>query len=104
MIAVALLALSPLILLVMYAIGVQYKRDGWWLLLMPVYIAGAPLDWLLNFTLFALIFWDWPKRGEWTLSKRLPRLNREHGWRGRFARRVTRLLDALDPTGLHVRP
>jgi hypothetical protein len=101
---VSLIILSPLLLLVMYAIGVQYKRDGWWLLLMPVYLAGWPLDVLLNFTLFALIFWDWPKWGEWTLSKRLTRVNKTTGWRGRFARRVTRLLDALDPTGLHVRP
>ena len=44
-------------------------------------------DVMANFSTLALLFWDWPQYGEWTFSKRLPRLCNLPGWRGRFARR-----------------
>lgn len=98
-----LVALAPLALLVLYAIGIQYERGGAWRILAPVVWVGLVMDVLLNFAHFAVLFWDWPRGGEWTLSKRLPRLNRDTGWRGGIARRLTVLLDALAPSGVHVR-
>ena len=66
-----------------------------WLLALPLVIAAVMLDILLNFTVFALLTWDLPKRGEWTFSQRLERLVRQNGWRSRFAKWLAASL--LDP-------
>lgn len=44
-------------------------------------------DVLANYGGLAGLFWDWPQNGEYTFSKRLPRLCQLPGWRGKFARR-----------------
>jgi hypothetical protein len=106
MITIEILAaglLSPFVMFVLYAIGIQYERGGGWRALRVVAALALVLDLLLNFSLFALALWDWPRSGEWTFSKRLKRLNRDTGWRGRIARRITALLDRLAPSGQHVK-
>lgn len=100
----ALILLLPVVLLALYAIAIQTERGGVWRVLMPVLWVGMVLDVALNFTHFAVIFWDWPRWGEWTLSKRLTRLNRRTDWRGTIAREITNLLDWLAPSGRHVKP
>lgn len=93
----------PLLLLALYAVGIQYRRGGAWRVLVPLAYDAAVLDVALNYTLFALCFWDFPQHSEVTLSQRLPRLNRDTGWRGAIARPLTVVLDWLDPSGKHVR-
>ena len=44
-------------------------------------------DVLANYGLLMILFYDIPRKGEYTFSKRLPRLCNLPGWRGRFARR-----------------
>ena len=53
----------------------------------PLLLVAFIADVVANFSTLALLFWDWPQYGEWTFSKRLPRLCNLPGWRGRFARR-----------------
>ena len=58
----------------------------------------------LNYTLLALLLWDWPRKGERTFSQRLERLVLDPGWRGVVAWYVARhLLDPFDPDGYHIR-
>lgn len=99
---VALAAIAAL--LICYAIGIQSLRGGAWRVLVVFLWTGLPLDVLLNFTLFAVLMLDVPRSGEWTFSKRLPRLNRDTGWRGYIARPTSSFLNWLDPTGQHVAP
>jgi hypothetical protein len=93
----------PLLLLTLYAVGIQYERGGNWRVLVPLAYDAAALDILLNYTLFALYFLDRPRHGEITLSQRLPRLNLLAGWQGTVARALTVVLDRLDPSGQHVK-
>ena len=44
-------------------------------------------DVLANYGLLMILFYDIPRKGEYTFSKRLPRLCNLPGWRGKFARR-----------------
>ena len=53
----------------------------------PLLLVAFVADVLANYGGLALLFWDWPQYGEYTVSKRLPRLCNLPGWRGRFARR-----------------
>ncbi|MES2972379.1 MAG: hypothetical protein V4757_02165 [Pseudomonadota bacterium] len=99
----ALILLAPFILLALYTVCVQTERGGAWRVLLPVAWVALVLDVVLNFLHFAALFWDWPQRGEWTLSKRLTRLNKDPGWRGHLARPITRLLDWLAPSGQHIK-
>jgi hypothetical protein len=99
----------PLALLVLYFIGIQYERagmgQGWgwnvcWLVAAPALV----LDAILAHTLFALYLWDYPQRGEWTFSHVLARLIERNDWRGEVARYLKRVLDAVAPSGIHVKP
>jgi hypothetical protein len=99
----------PLLMLALYAVGIQYQRPCFNGTYTGIFLEGVAfvaliLDVALNWTLFALYFWDWPQRSlnEWTLSTRLSRLKRETGLRGSIARAVTFVLDWLSPTGKHV--
>lgn len=75
-----------------------------WLLAWPLIAAAVILDIALNYTLFALVTADFPKRGEWTFSQRLNRIIRGTGWRARVATWLAdNLLDPYDPTGQHIR-
>jgi hypothetical protein len=102
MIAAALLFLP--VLWVLYVVGIQYQRGGWWRLCVVVAVPALLLSVLANFTVLALITWDWPKRGEWTFSQRLARLLHAPGWRGLLAWAIARfLLDWADPDGVHIK-
>jgi hypothetical protein len=100
---IALLLSIPL-LWVLYVVGIQYQRGGWWRLLLVVALPALALNVVLNYSLLALITWDWPQRGELTFSQRLGRLVNAPGWRGRMALGVAKhLLDWADPDGVHVK-
>lgn len=90
---------------VLYAIGIQYLRGGWWRLLLPITVIAAILDVLLNYSLFALLTWDRPQAKELTFSQRLNRLATYIDWRGVLARWIAKyLLDWADPRGKHIYP
>jgi hypothetical protein len=99
----------PLLLLVAYAVGIQYERagmgQGWgwhaaWLVAGPAWVA----DIILAHSLFAAYLRYWPQRGEWTFSQVLARLIERDGLTGEIARYLKRVLDAIAPTGIHVKP
>jgi len=95
-----------------------------WILAFPLIVIALILDVLLNFSVFAVLLWDFPKMelawvqrewlgytltmpkisGEWTFSQRLNRLVRNDDWRGSVARWVAAsLLDPYDPSGKHIK-
>jgi len=75
-----------------------------WVLAIPIVLAAVALDVILNYTLFALLLWDFPKSGEYTFSSRLERLVRGNGWRAKVSRWVAAsLLDPYDPSGRHIK-
>ena len=78
---IILALLLPTVILIASFKRALTKREPW---LMAV---AWLMDVVANFSTLALLFWDWPQYGEWTFSKRLPRLCNLPGWRGRFARR-----------------
>lgn len=86
-----------------YLIGVQYYRGGWCRVFWIVGAFALVCDVLFNFTLFAVLTWDWPQKGEWTFSQRLERLVCSKGWRATEADLIaTYMLDWADPRGVHV--
>lgn len=91
------------VLLPLYAVGIQYERKGLWYVVLPFTLAALVLDVLLNYTELALLTWDRPLYGEWTFSTRLRRLRNATGRRGEIAQYAVRVLDAISPTGRHVR-
>ena len=95
--------ISIFILLPLYAIGIQYERGGWWRVCYIVAWPALLLDCLLNFTELALMTLDWPRRGEWTFSTRLERLQYASGWRGSACWYLSRVLDVIAPSGIHVK-
>jgi len=102
---IAALLLSIPLLWVLYAIGIQYQRGGWWRVCLVAALPAVVLNVVLNYTLLALITWDFPRKGEYTFSQRLARLVNSVGWRGVAAWFISRfLLDPFDPDGLHIRP
>lgn len=107
---------APLLLLVLYgiALGALGNVSAWpmptWLkaciapFVVAIYVAALLLDVALNYTLFCVYLMDRPQAGEYTLSKRLPRLNKQQNLRGRVARAVTWLLNTLAADGQHIAP
>lgn len=75
------LTLPPVILALTFEAALRHPHAKLRLLI------AAVCDVLANYGGLALLFWDWPNRGEWTFSKRLPRLCELSGWRGALARR-----------------
>lgn len=97
--------LSIPLLWVLYVIGIQYQRGGWWRICLVAALPAILLNVLMNFTVLAVLTWDWPRKGEWTFSQRLSRLVLETGWRGTLAWYTARyLLDPFDPDGIHIKP
>jgi hypothetical protein len=94
--------ISIFLLLPLYAIGIQYQRKGLWYATLPVALLALVLDFFLNYTELALLTLDLPRWGEWTFSTRLARLRWEADWRGDIARYITRVLDAIAPSGKHI--
>ena len=74
----------------------QAKVLGW-----PVIVVGALIDFLMNVTLFSLVFLEKPK--ELLLTQRMQRhIKRGIGWRFKLSRWICQgLLNAFDPTGSH---
>jgi hypothetical protein len=86
-----------------------------WVLAFPLMVVALILDVLLNFTVFAVLTWDFPQMrviwvqrnwwkytinaptlsGEWTFSQRLARLIRDTGWKGKLSNWIAASL--LDP-------
>ena len=67
----------------------------------PVVAVALALDFILNMTLFTLIFVDPPR--EKLITARLRRYINGSGWRSRLARWFAHnLLDVFDPSGRHV--
>lgn len=82
-----------IILAILYPLAVQFERGGWWRLLAPVTFIAFLIDVWCNYTELALIFWDFPRRNEFTFSVRLRRLQHDEGWRGKLARPVVAYLN-----------
>lgn len=100
----ALVVLHLPVLWLLYAIGIQYQRGGWWRLCLVAALPAMVVNVLANYSTLALLTWDWPRHKEYTFSVRLQRLVHSSGWRGAFARAVARrLLDPFDPDGIHIR-
>ncbi len=104
------LALLVLWWLFVFCMAIMRARDEGsmtlltWAMASPLLAVGVPLDWLLNYSLLALLTWDWPREGERLFSQRLSRLTRELGFRGWYCRLVAKvLLNPFDRTGVHVK-
>ena len=99
-------ALWPLYVFVMAML--RARVDGTttataWILTFPLVISAITLDIALNYTVFALLTWDFPKKGEYTFSQRLKRLANGGGWKQAAARWLAKtLLDPYDPTSDHL--
>lgn len=75
-----------------------------WAIALPFVVIAVALDIFLNFTLLALLSWDFPQQGEYTFSQRLARLVRGTGRKARVASWIARsLLDPYDHTGQHIK-
>lgn len=93
-----------LMLWLLYTPAIQYQRGGFWLLFAPFAIAAFLVDVLANYTELALLMWDFPRPGEYTFSNRLYRLQSNQDWRGVPARYIVRVLNAIAPSGIHIKP
>lgn len=90
-------------LIPLYCIGIQCERGGWWRICYLPAAIGLVIDVVANYTELAVLTFDFPKRGEWTFSTRLARLQYEQGRRGEFARYVGGCLDKIAPSGKHIK-
>ena len=91
-----------LILWIFFPLAIQYKRGGWW---SPLALLAAILfvmDIAANYTELVIMTWDRPRRGEYTFSNRLYRLQTQAGSMGEFCRWIVGMLNAATPGGLHI--
>lgn len=66
----------------------------------PILVAGALLDFFVNFTFGTLIFIQFPK--QMFLTQRMASYLKLDNWRGKISRFVcTQLLDPFDLNGIH---
>lgn len=86
----------PALLALRFIVAVQYKRGGFWAVLTPLALRAAILDVYLNYTTCAVLFWEWPKKGEATISKRCKRWVFIPGFRGGFARLIANFTNRFD--------
>lgn len=93
---------SPLLLTVVYPLGIQYERGGWFRVLLPFYALAAVLSVTVNVTWFSLVVWELPRKGEITTSQRCERLVFSSGWPGVLARSIARYTNLFDPTPPHI--
>ena len=89
----------------LFPLAIQYERGGVWLCVAPVTLLALLLDVVLNYTTLALLTWDFPRWGEWTFSTRLARLIQfpDEGYQRYWSRYVARCLDAIAPSGQHIK-
>lgn len=93
----------PILMFVLYVIGIQYQRLTWWGWVRAICgffaLIALLLDFILNWSLLSLYYWQWPERGteryktEWTFSDRLNRLCLTTGWRGSVALPISKVLN-----------
>jgi len=86
----ALYVVSFGLLWLRFIIAINYERGGWWRLLVPMAIRAGMLDIALNYTLFSLLVLDFPRKGEYTISKHLERLVLLQTLKGAMCRYVCR--------------
>lgn len=70
----------------------------------PLVALAYLVDFVAQFTVASLFFWDWPPKGERLVTDRLQRyLNNERitSRRGSWAHHICTELDLFDPTGDH---
>lgn len=91
-----------LLLWILFPIAIQYERGGLWGVFLPITVIALVIDIIANYTELALLTMDFPKKGEWTFSSRLARLQHNEDWRGSFAQYITKILDAIAPSGKHI--
>lgn len=91
-----------LFLILFYCLGIQYERGGWWNVLLPIALLGLVVDVLANYTELCLLTLDIPRKGEYTFSRRLQRLQHNTDWRGSFARYLIPCLNTIAPSGKHI--
>ena len=98
----------PILMYVLYIIGIQFERTTWplplRLLCLCFALPALILDFILEWTLISLYLGQWPQdaddgsgKTEWTISDRLNRLCLQTDWRGQIAlgaHLVQRLLPA----------
>ena len=84
-------------LFLLFPLAVQYERGGWFRIVAPITFIALLIDVLANYTELALLTWDFPRRGEYTFSNRLRRLQYNNDWRGVLARPVVRFLIWIMP-------
>lgn len=98
------IGISLLRLLIMFAVGfIVYRKSRGTKWAYPVKIIGVPFmifgyvyDVFLNYSVAALLFWDFAK--EPTISERFNRyISHDIGWRYRVAKISCRVLSKFDP-------
>ena len=91
-----------LLLALLYPFAMLYKRGGWWQIVYVITLPAYVLDIIVNYTELALLTWDFPRKGEYTFSKRLQRLQYNTDFRGWIAHKIIPFLDYFDPEGKHI--
>lgn len=80
---------------------IQYKRGGFWRVLAPFAALVWLIDVIANYTEMALVF-DWPERGDHTITARVRRMRTSPlESRRELARLLQIYLDACEPDGTH---
>lgn len=92
-----------LLLALLYPLAIQYERGGWWNLCLLLAIPAAIIDVIANYTELALLTWDFPKKGEYTFSTRLVRLQEGTAWQRFIASVVIPYLNYFDPNHVPVK-
>ena len=95
----------PLLMLMLYVVGIQFERPTLWTPLryicVPVALIALFLDVILNWSLFSVYLRQWPEYEitdtvqcvEWTFSERINRLCLERSWQGRMSLAIGRFLN-----------
>ena len=94
-----MLAVSPLGLLALYVLYIQYERGGAWIVFKLFGIPGYPLDVFYNVVL-CLLMGRLPMK--LTITVELPALAKLGGLRGEFAIALANFLNWFAPSGKHV--
>jgi hypothetical protein len=71
---------------------------GW-----PWVLVAYIVDIFFQYTVFTVLYWEIPPRGEWTVSRRLSRWKRNDplSRRGTWSRKLCSFLSVFDPKGDH---
>lgn len=91
-----------LLTLILYPLAIQYKKGGLRYAVLPVTAIAAALDVIANYTELSVLTLDFPRKGEYTFSKRLKRLQYGTPWQQRVAKVIVPYLNYFDPG--HVEP